>query len=93
MTNYLAADRRSQARVSYHKVIDYALDSGIKGRLMKGITVDISETGLCLYLFTPLKAGQRILITSVMIGRYRKGQICWCRKIDEGVFKAGVMFC
>jgi hypothetical protein len=59
---------------------------------LKGVAVNISNSGLALYVFSHLMRGQEIHIRSFMPVDYRKASVRWVREIDEGILHAGFMF-
>jgi hypothetical protein len=84
-------ERRKDVRQPYPRVIEYSLTPASNEKL-KGVTVNISNSGLALYIFSHLIQGQEILIRSFMPVDYRKASVRWVREIDEGILQAGCMF-
>jgi c-di-GMP-binding flagellar brake protein YcgR len=87
-----ARERRNAARYDFPSTIEFYTVSKSGENSHKAVTINISKTGLCLYLFEPFKRNQEIKINSIVPIVSKKASIRWIRKIDEGFFKAGVSF-
>ena len=86
-----AGERRRDVRQPYPHVIEYSVASASDEKL-KAVAVNISNSGLALYIFSHLIQGQEILIRSFIPVDYRKASVRWIRKIDKDILQAGVMF-
>ncbi len=84
--------KRQEQRYSLHSTIDYILIHGAAAEVHKGVTRDISDKGLGLYLFDPLPEGQTIIIQSELPVGSRTAKICWIKKESENLYKSGLMF-
>ncbi len=84
--------KRQKQRYSFHSTIDYILIHGAAAEVHKGITVDISDSGLGLYLFDPLPEGQTIIIQSALPVAGRTATVCWIKKESEDFYKSGLKF-
>ena len=89
---HLNYDRRTCPRKDFHQECEFSCAPADEHPGRKAVTINISETGLCLYLFSPLEVGQEIKIRGSLQGVPRKGHICWIKKLSENVFKAGLRF-
>ena len=84
-------ERRRDIRQPYPRVIEYSVTPASNENL-KGVAVNISNSGLALYIFRHLMQGQEIHIRSFMPVDYRKASVRWVREIDEGILQAGFVF-
>lgn len=84
-------ERRREVRQPYPRVIEYSVEPASIENL-KGVAVNISNSGVALYVFSHLDQGQEILIRSFLPVDYRKASVRWVREIDEGILQAGFMF-
>ena len=86
------SERRKAVRYDFPSTIEF--NTGVKSgeSKHKAVTINISKSGLCLYLFESFIRHQEIRIDSVLPIVSKKASIRWIRKIDEGFFKAGVSF-
>jgi len=84
-------ERRKDVRQPYPRVIEYST-APTSDKKLKGVAVNISNSGLALYIFSHLIHGQEILIRSFMPVDYRKASVRWVREIDEGILQAGFKF-
>ncbi|HUI67388.1 MAG TPA: PilZ domain-containing protein [Nitrospirota bacterium] len=85
-------EKRRERRYSFHSTIDYLLLRGSAAEVHKGVTIDISDTGLGLYLFDPLPEGQTIIIQNALPAGGRAATICWIKKEREDFYKSGLRF-
>jgi len=85
-------EKRQEQRYSLHSTIDYILIHGAAAEVHKGITRDISDKGLGLYLFDPLPVGRTIIIQSVLPVGGRTAKVCWIIKESEDFYKSGLKF-
>ncbi|HAM50315.1 MAG TPA: hypothetical protein DCP92_06330 [Nitrospiraceae bacterium] len=81
-----------EQRDDYHHEVDYVLEPNATGKVYRAVTIDTSESGLGLYLFSPLSAGRQITIKGIFRISRKTGTIRWSKKISESVFRAGVLF-
>ena len=84
-------ERRRDARQPYPHVIEYSV-APARDEKLKAVAVNISNSGLALYIFSHLIQDQEILIRSFIPVDYRKASVRWVRKIDKDILQAGVMF-
>jgi hypothetical protein len=84
--------KRQEDRYSLHSTIDYILIHGPAAEVHKGITRDISDKGIGLFLFDPLTEGQTIIIQSALPVVGRTAKVCWIKKESEDFYKSGLKF-
>jgi hypothetical protein len=84
-----ARERRSEHRRTYRAPINFIL-KGTEDRLLRGVVINISMSGLGIYLFEPLSTGQEIVLKSLLPGRHVVYTICWCKQIADGFYQAGM---
>ncbi|MDQ7788390.1 MAG: hypothetical protein RDU01_12365 [Thermodesulfovibrionales bacterium] len=82
---------RAHMRYELQQEIRYATDSQLEGNL-RAITLNISDGGLCMYIFTGLNRGQKITIERGLGNNYKIGEIRWIIQLGDDVYKAGLMF-
>ena len=84
-------EKRKDERLSSCFLIDYVLNASGSSDFHKAVTINVSETGLCLLAFKALHAGEKIIIRND-IQKRNSATICWTKKLDEDVYKIGVFF-
>jgi len=88
------AERRKHPRNMFVRHIDYILPPG-QGmpdqEWARGVTVNMSSSGLCLYVFKPLSTGQELKITHGVPGKY-KATVQWIEQITVDTYRAGLHF-
>ncbi len=84
-------ERRDSERYSYPSVVEYTLDRR-EDQNKKGVTVNVSRTGICLYIFNLLTVGQHITLRSVLPIPSKKAILRWTRRVDDNLYKVGMTF-
>ena len=83
---------RMEPRDDYHHQIEYVLGPSSSGEIHKAVTINVSESGIGLYVFKPLAEGQQIMIKNAIRGSRKTGTIRWNKKVNESIYRVGVMF-
>ena len=83
---------RAENRDDYHHQIEYTLDPASAGETYKAVTLNISQSGIGLYVFNHLAEGQQIKFTNVIRGFHKMGTVRWNKKVNESIYRIGVMF-
>ncbi len=89
-------ERRRQRRDLITVPINYSYtyitdQDNIKSVSTSGITLNVSDSGMCFYTNVPLQEGKEINIFSKAIWENpKKGMVKWCRKITEELYRVGV---
>lgn len=83
------ASRRREARHANHYEVRFLVDR--TDETVDGVTVDISDNGLCLRLASPLDAGQTIRIsTAPALIACRTASVRWVGRNSDGSYLAGL---
>jgi hypothetical protein len=88
MDNNMQFDQRKHERFNFPYTIEY-LDPYNGNDLIKGIAINISESGICLYIPQYLNKGQEITIKSVIYSFPQKATVCWSEKYDDVFYTVG----
>ncbi len=83
-------DQRHEPRYAYPKTVEYVLPSGGRPGTLKGVVVNISKGGICLYLYSDYIEGETIVIQNTLPVTSRTASIRWIKKINVGFYKAGL---
>lgn len=89
---FVPEERRRYRRTIFPSTIEYGMKEEATGESFKGVAVNISESGLCLYTSNVLKEGQVIAIMSVLPVSSRVASVRWIRSVNDDVCKVGLMF-
>ncbi len=81
-------DQREHERFNFPYTIEY-LDPCTANNVIRGIAINISESGICLYIPQSLNNGQEITIKSVIYSFPKKATVCWSEKYDDVFYKVG----
>jgi len=73
---------RERARMFGHNV-----------ELLEGAAINVSESGLCLELKTPLTQEQQVFVDSGPVRPCRPATVRWVRQRDDGSYVAGLHYC
>ena len=87
---YNTIQRRKHQRYDFCSRIDYVLTPGDTHEIFKGVTIDISQAGVRLYMFAPHHEGQGIRIKSKLPEDLESATICWIKKRDGDLYEAGL---
>jgi len=84
-------ERRVNIRYDYQQEVQY-LNPAAPGKILDGVVVNFSRSGICLFMLSPLRVGQEITIMSEEY--HKKGVVVWCNKwVDNfDIYRAGVKF-
>ena len=90
-------ERRSTFRKDYPSSVDYVVHNGTSfpasESSKKAIAVNMSEEGLCLYVFDPVSKGERVSLLKHPAGsEHEMATVQWIRQEKSGVLKAGLLF-
>jgi hypothetical protein len=85
-------ERRNSLRYDFPKRIEYGLSPKSSDEIFYGVTINISNSGLCLYIFKLIPEGQKITIKSNLPISYQTASIRWIKKVDDDFYQAGLMF-
>ena len=87
-------ERRTNTRAPYFHLIKYILDPDFPNRIFKGYTINISPSGMRLYSYNLLNAGQEIFIISSLATSQSgpKGTVRWVNKLFENTYEVGLEF-
>jgi len=84
-------ERRAYARYDIQQDIKY-IDPDTHREISSNV-INISRGGICLYLFTPVRVGDEIII-KYGDQHLKKGVVAWFSKIPESldIYKVGLKF-
>jgi len=90
-------EKRRSPRSRLFSTIEYALEKpegAYNGRrFRKGVTINVSGGGLCLYTFQPIEKGQTVLMGKSRGSLEGKvARVCWAAREKSGLYRAGLTF-
>jgi hypothetical protein len=85
-------ERRGHSRYDLPDQIEYVLDPDTTGKVYKGVTIEVSYSGMRLYVFSLLPRGQKLTIRSALPISSQTATVKWIEKVEEGFYKTGLMF-
>jgi hypothetical protein len=83
---------RRHPRRLYSDNIEFCLDYSSAGTRLHGISVNISDSGIGLYTFTPIYVGQAITVETALPVPYQKATVIWVQKRAEDLYRVGLKF-
>jgi CheY-like chemotaxis protein len=83
-------DKRRRARQAFTQVIEYYVNPASSHEKFIGITLDKSNEGLGLRIFSPLRVGDEITILKRFETTKQKGIVMWCNKKGKTIYRAGL---
>ena len=86
-------EKRTHYRRNYANVIEYEIINGRESGPFKGVTINMSETGLCFFTCTPISENVSIsIVKSTLPIHCKTGTIRWVKALDADFYKIGVIF-
>jgi hypothetical protein len=83
--------QRRNPRTPYKETFEIAVSSNPRSETLLAISTNISEGGICIYTFRPLKEGQDILFKKALPVPHHKGTVRWVKQIKPSIYMAGVL--
>ncbi len=72
--------------------LNYNQEGGA-GFSARGITINLSDSGMCFYTHKSLEEGAQVLISGSNIwNNPKKADVRWCKKIMGGLYRVGLTF-
>lgn len=86
-------DMRREERFPYLKTIKYICIPDTEED-SKGVTIDISKTGMSLYIFGPccIREGIHVKAMDDLPLASTTGVVSWVRQVDQDLYRAGLQF-
>ncbi|HYA12690.1 MAG TPA: PilZ domain-containing protein [Thermodesulfovibrionales bacterium] len=86
-------DKRKHRRQDFsYAVVEYVLNSDNIHETFIGFTLNVSNSGLCLYTPKSLSEGQKIIIKSNLPTTSKTALVRWIEKYDDVFYKVGLVF-
>lgn len=88
-----SVEKRAHYRRNHANVIEYVVTGRQESGPFKGVTINMSETGLCFFTYTPISENVAIsIVKSTLPLHCKTGTIRWVKALDTDFYKIGVMF-
>jgi hypothetical protein len=85
-------NKRSEERYPFLKTVKCVCVPEGKDHF-KAVTIDISSSGLSLYLFTgSIREGLQVKIQDELPAPSQTGTVRWVQQVDQDLYKAGLQF-
>jgi hypothetical protein len=85
--------KRRDARYDFPATIEYVKGSQPEEKVVhKAVTINLSSTGVGMYIFDLLPKGQQITIKTTLPVDSRTAAICWTKRKDISFYRAGLKF-
>lgn len=85
-------ERRQCLRKFSLNTIQFCFVHDSPGEIRHGATVNISDTGMCLFTSNHLKEGESIIIQNDVLLPSQKATVRWVKNFEQNFWKAGLMF-
>lgn len=88
-------EKRAHPRKAYFHLIKYILNPDTLDKIFRGFTVNISASGLRLYVFNNLLTeGQEVIVISSLTGLQSssKGTVRWINRLYDNTYEIGLEF-
>ncbi len=92
----MAKDRRKDIRNTFITTVIYSVVNSEESlqpvEPQQGITLNVSESGACLYVFREVSEGQMVeLFTSFISENCIRAVVRWVEKVTDNIYKVGLM--
>lgn len=86
-------EMRSEERFPYLRTIKYICIPDADDEF-KGVTIDISKSGLSLYIFSPfcISEGLHVRVKDELPLPSSTGVVRWVTQVDQDLYRAGLCF-
>jgi len=84
--------KRKHPRNPYGNVIKFCVNPRSPSKTFIGVSINISDSGMCLYTSDILHEGETILIQEELPVKYRKATVIWVKYYRQDFYKVGLMF-
>jgi hypothetical protein len=92
-SNSLTANRRRGQRKEFsYIVLEFVLHPDTAYEIFVGYSLNLSDSGMCIYTSTVLKTGQEIILKSDQPRLYKKAAVRWVERYDSFFYKVGLEF-
>jgi hypothetical protein len=86
----IGAERRSESRYPYFSSVEFVSPSEKGEEILVGTVINISNSGLCLYSYVPLRENGEITIRGAFPFRHRTYSVIWMKKLLDDFFMVGL---
>ncbi len=83
--------RSKHPRKPYKETLEITIPSHRQKGPLVAVSSNISDIGICIYTFKPLKEGQEIVFKSALPFPHGKATVRWVKQCSPGIYKAGVL--
>lgn len=88
-----SSERRQYFRFDLANVVELVTPGPAPNDQFRGVTINISETGMSLFVFQPVSTNDTITIVKSMLPlSHRAGSVRWVNRLAPDFYKIGMMF-
>ncbi|MBA4373575.1 MAG: hypothetical protein C0402_12040 [Thermodesulfovibrio sp.] len=85
------SERREYFRLDLANVVELVTADADSSDQFRGVTINISETGMSLFVFQPVKTHDTLLIKkSILPLCHRTGSVRWVQRLAPEIYKIGI---
>lgn len=89
----LTENRRKDQRKEFsYIVLEFIMHPDTTYEIYVGYTLNLSDTGMCIYTSAALKTGQELILKSDEPCLYKKAAVRWVDRYDSYFYKVGLEF-
>jgi hypothetical protein len=90
-------ERRGEPRSLFFSTVTYTLLKDFtktSSSIFKGVSVNISKGGFCLYVFHPIQVNEEIEILTpfLLLSSQKFATVRWVKKLTSDIYKIGLMW-
>ncbi len=92
-SSHLTENRRKDQRKDFqYIVLEFVLHPDTAYEIYVGYTLNLSDTGMCIYTSAVLMTGQELILKSDEPRFYKKAAVRWVERYDSFFYKVGLEF-
>ena len=90
---HVLSERRQNYRIRIDLPFNFTFSTGRGINLKEGVSLDISDTGMCFYTDAPLSEGINLQLSMKHVWESpKKSTVVWCSMITPDLYRVGVSF-
>ncbi len=84
--------KRRHPRFEFSEIVHYSQSGADTGKSVCAVSINISESGVCLYTPESINVGDNVFIKTSLKNPHVKATVRWVKKYLDDLYKAGFMF-
>jgi len=87
-----SSQNKRQPRNPFKDQLQLRLDHPTRDKTLLCVGSNISDSGICVYTFIPLKEGQCVMFEENFPMPYHKATVRWIKQYNQNLYRVGLFF-